>query len=229
MAMKNTGSDTIVGEETENKQLKAYKAIKEMILSGALPEDQFVVERKLSDAIGLSRTPVRAALSELCIEGLIVNYPGRGMVVSAVSIEDVVEIYQIRTVLDRLAFKEILTERKPAILESMHFHTTEMKKHIERGEYDKCMVHDMAFHDCYYMNTHNQRLSKMLMSLRDQIRRFLNYTVNDIERTSMTYVEHAHIIDAVDNGSAEEACDRLVEHLLKARDYHLNRIHKLEL
>ena len=224
--MRDIDNKSILFQQPETKQNIAYKKLKEMILTCELPEDRFLVERQLSETLGISRTPIRAALNDLCAEGLVVNYPGRGMVVSSVTIEDVVEIYQIRHVLDEMAFREVLENNDPNVIGLMRFHTAEMKKYIEKGENEKCVEHDMAFHDCYYLNIHNQRLSKMLFSLRDQIRRFLNFTVGDDERIPLTYQEHKSIMDAVEANNVDEACERLVYHLYQARDYHLNRIHK---
>lgn len=209
---------------TETKQEQAYRQLKNLIITGQLPENKLLVERQLSEALGISRTPIRAALNELCADGLIVNYPGKGMMVAPVTIEDVLEIYQMRIVLDEMAFRMILEENAPGIIREMNDHVEQMKKHIDAGEYPACVEHDMAFHDCYYLNVRNQRLSKILFSLRDQIRRFLHFTADDRTRIPLTYEEHKRIMEAVRAGDTDLACERLVYHLQQARGYHLNRL-----
>lgn len=208
----------------ETKQEQVYKKIKNYIITGVLPENKLLVERQLSESLGVSRTPLRAALNELCADNLIVNYPGKGMMVAPVAIEDVVEIYQIRLILDELAFRMCLEENDEKVINEMHNHVEMMKKYIDAKEYLKCVEHDMAFHDCYYLNISNQRLSKILFSLRDQIRRFLYFTADDQMRIPLTYEEHKRIMDAVDERDIDEACKRLVYHLQQARGYHLNRM-----
>ena len=201
-----------------------FKKIKNYIITGVLPENKPLVERQLSESLGVSRTPLRAALNELCADNLIVNYPGKGMMVAPVAIEDVVEIYQIRLILDELAFRMFLEENNVKIIDEMREHVEMMKKHIDEKEFLKCVERDMAFHDCYYLNISNQRLSKILFSLRDQIRRFLYFTADDQMRIPLTYEEHKSIMDAVDARDIDEACKRLVYHLQQARAYHLNRM-----
>ena len=127
-------------------------------------------------------------------------------------------------ILDELAFRMCLEENNAKIIEEMHNHVEMMKKYIDAKEFLKCLEQDMAFHDCYYLNISNQRLSKILFSLRDQIRRFLYFTADDQMRIPMTYEEHKSIMDAVDQQDIDEACKRLVHHLHQARSYHLNRM-----
>ena len=222
--MKTDSSLSYTSPLTETKQSQAYRQLKNLIITGVLPENQLLIERKLSESLGISRTPIRAALNDLCAEGLIVNYPGKGMMVAPITIEDVVEIYQMRFILDEMAFRMVLENNDPKIIKEMHEHTEQMKKHIDAGKFLNCIEHDMAFHDCYYLNIRNQRLSRILLSLRDQIKRFLHYTADDQARIPLTYKEHKSIMDAVNEGNTDESCRRLVYHLQQARDYHLNRI-----
>ena len=91
--------------ERENKHDFAYHKIKEWIIKGELPADTILVERQLCDMLGLSRTPVRSALQELAKDGYVLTAPGRGMMVSRVQIEDVIEIFEIRRSLDTLALE----------------------------------------------------------------------------------------------------------------------------
>jgi DNA-binding GntR family transcriptional regulator len=208
----------------ESKQSIAYNKLKNMIIQGELPENRFLIERQLSEMLNISRTPVRAALNELCSVGLITYYPGSGYMVSSVKIEDVVEIYQIRTLLDEMAFRDVLITNNPDVINELFFHVDAMEEYFKCGNNARCAEHDMLFHDCYYLNTHNKRLSKLLFSLRDQIRRFLLRTVTDDERIMKTCSEHRQIMNAVSEGNIDGACELLVEHLNYARDYHLNKI-----
>lgn len=58
---------------SETKEEQVYKIIKNYIITGVLAENEPLVERKLSESLGVSRTPLRAALNELCADNLIVN------------------------------------------------------------------------------------------------------------------------------------------------------------
>ena len=91
--------------DKKNKHDYAYRMIKDWIIQGELPSDTILVERQLCQMLGLSRTPVRSALQELAKDGFVLTAPGRGMMVSRVQIEDVIEIFEIRRSLDILALE----------------------------------------------------------------------------------------------------------------------------
>ena len=81
----------------------AYQQIKEAILGGVLRPLERITEGSVAARLGLSRTPVREAFGVLAAEGLIVVVPQRGSFVSQLSIEDILEIYQVRTPLECMA------------------------------------------------------------------------------------------------------------------------------
>ena len=77
-----------------------YDRLKEAIITGTLRPLERISENKVAADFGLSRTPVRQALQRLEAEGLIQVVPKRGSFVSRPTVEDILEIYQIRTPLE---------------------------------------------------------------------------------------------------------------------------------
>jgi GntR family transcriptional regulator of vanillate catabolism len=77
--------------------------LREMIIAQELQPGSRVPERDLAEAFGVSRTPVRVALSILEAEGLVTSEPNRGFVVNGFSIEDVLSAFDVRGALEGLA------------------------------------------------------------------------------------------------------------------------------
>jgi DNA-binding GntR family transcriptional regulator len=85
------------------RRASAYQRIKEAILAGTLRPLERITEADVAARLGLSRTPVREAFGLLAAEGLINVIPQRGSFVSQLRIDDILEIYQIRTPLECMA------------------------------------------------------------------------------------------------------------------------------
>lgn len=102
-----------------SKKDEAYVRIKDRIISGEYKPGSLLVERTLSDSLNMSRTPIRAALMDLCHTGLATFVPGKGIYVSVIGRRDIEEIYEIRALLDPavlLSFMKQATRDQIAML-----------------------------------------------------------------------------------------------------------------
>lgn len=79
----------------ESKQQQVYKLIRDAILRDEFPAGTVMVERKLCDIYGVSRSPIRNALQQLTFEGFLSYQPGKGTVVADFSLEDILEVYDL--------------------------------------------------------------------------------------------------------------------------------------
>ncbi len=207
-----------------NKQELAYNEIKQLILKGELKPNIFLSERSISNRLGVSRTPVRAALYELCNDNLIVYYQGKGMMVAGIRMEDVHDVYQIRDALDVLAVKIVMETNNTAVIEEMNACVEKMKEACEREDWEEMVKQDMQFHDSYFRGVNNTRLRTILHSLHDQVDRFMNMTIYDVERLKASVAEHQEIMDAVNTGDVEGMSKALRKHLSIAKEYHMGRV-----
>jgi DNA-binding GntR family transcriptional regulator len=91
-----------VGDETHAGGLghSTYERLRDLILSGALPADSMLQEKRLAEQLGVSRTPVREAVTRLVADGLVVRTSGLTPVVRRLSVDDVVEILHVRRLLE---------------------------------------------------------------------------------------------------------------------------------
>ena len=211
----------------KTKQEVAYEEIKNLILTNQLLPGTVLLEQKLSDLLGISRTPVRAALRDLANENYISFVPGQGTIVSQIRIEDLIEIYELREVLDAFSLRLFLKRDDKELISKMRGHVEEMRAALEIEDYQKFVFHDMAFHDCYLKNTGNSRLENIMASLHDQIRRFLNLTANDAEKCKRSYKDHRMVMDTIESNDYKKAEELLRKHITLSREYHVKRLTKL--
>ena len=94
---KGASRSTANGPAGEQSHAAVYAELRGAILAGAMRPHERITENQVAERFGLSRTPVREAFRKLESEGLIVVVPQRGAFVSQPSLEDILEIYQIRT------------------------------------------------------------------------------------------------------------------------------------
>ena len=106
----------IVDEHLGSLEEQVYARLEEDILSGALPKGQILTECELAAMLGVSRTPVRGALRRLTEEGLVAMPTNKRATVVGISIDDLIDTYQIRTRLEglssRLAAERMSDEEK---------------------------------------------------------------------------------------------------------------------
>lgn len=105
--------------DKKSKHDHAYHKIKEWIIDGTFPAETILVERQLCELLDLSRTPVRSALQELAKEGFVAMSPGRGVMVSRIQIEDVIEIFELRRSLDVLSLELLMKNKSSDIISRM--------------------------------------------------------------------------------------------------------------
>lgn len=92
------------------------RSLRALIVSGTVPAGERLTESALSAQLGVSRAPLREAIRELVSCGLLVSQPYRGLFVRGFTRKDLLEIYSLRTTLERMAFREAWDRRTPAAL-----------------------------------------------------------------------------------------------------------------
>lgn len=194
----------------------AYEKIKDLILSGALRPMERITEEQVAEKLQLSRTPVREAFGLLAAEGLIVVIPKRGSFVSQLSINDILEIYQIRAPLECMAVRnaaESLTDEDLAELQLL----VEQQSKLEPGDAEESLRLSIAFHDIINRSTKNKRLEALLKQLQSQVHRVRALWPSTPLRLKDTWREHAELLKALKDRDADTAERLMWDHLEKAR------------
>ena len=91
-----------MAEDHYSLSAKVFHSIREDILNGKYQANEELKEKNIGDDLGVSRTPVREALRQLELEGLVHIIPNKGAFVEGVTLQDIKDIYEIRTLLEGL-------------------------------------------------------------------------------------------------------------------------------
>lgn len=214
------------------------ESLRDAIRKGILKPGQRIMEIKLAEELGVSRTPVREAIRKLELEGYVVMMPRRGTYVADMSIRDINEIFEIRTALESLSnglAAEHLTEDELEHLQRLLVVIGGYIKEYEDGPdreaaMDKIVKTDIEFHDLLYHAARNNRLVGIISNLRDQLTRFRTLSMSYPGRLEATLDEHREIVETIANGDGRAARKAAVRHmensektLLKAMDIAINQ------
>lgn len=195
----------------------AYAALRDDILHWKMPPGTVLAEVEQATRLSLSRTPVREAFARLTAEGLLDALPGRGLVVSDLSRETIIELFELRIVLeteaarlvaerrDEQVFTELLAEFRlaPALLE----------RDDDRDEYYALVARlDTAMDDA----VNSAFLVAAIRQLRPHLVRARRLARDNTQRLLAAAGEHLTIVEAIVDGDARLAADATAVHLKKS-------------
>jgi DNA-binding GntR family transcriptional regulator len=181
----------------------AYGALRREIVEGRFAPGRRMREIELSDWLGISRTPVRQALSRLEVEGLLALLPRSGLVVASLDERAIAELYEMRLALEGAA----------AGFAAEHASARDIAKLRELLEAERVLPfdatalyrHNLAFHQTIYASAHNRFLVKSLHALHDAMSLLGATTLSRPGRPQEACIEHCRIVDAIERRDAEGA------------------------
>ncbi|MFH5186227.1 GntR family transcriptional regulator [Paenibacillus sp. TAB 01] len=198
-------------EELSPIRDKVYQYIKQAIVSGVYKSGERIIERELADLLNVSRTPIREALFRLESQGFVKTLPRKGVVVSKLSPEEIIEIFTILGSLESLAMKMAAQRATDEHRKDLKKVIQEIDEALAKPDVDEAYK-NVHFHinDIIFRAAQSPRLTQMLDGLSDYIRAFvqLGYELPGRQRKAME--EHRALAVAVCNGEAD-----LVESLTK--------------
>jgi DNA-binding GntR family transcriptional regulator len=199
----------------ENRTLRdqVLDRLREDILSGELDAGTMLGEVALAESFGVSRGPIREALSRLASEGLVTIEPRRGAEVTRLTREEFLDAYQLREALETLAMRLAvprLGDADLALLRRLH---EEMVKHAERGEVHAFFDANARFHQVFVEASGNRKLEEFYRLLLGQMGRYLARSLALRGTVQRSVSEHAAILEAVEAGHAERAARLLADHI----------------
>ena len=190
-----------------------FKTLREAILKGDLAPGERLMEIKLANQLGVSRTPIREAIRKLELEGLVVMVPRKGAEVAKITEKDLRDVLEVRASLEELAISlacERITDEKIAELKDA---LEQFRTVIKGKDVTKIAQMDVAFHDVIFEATQNARLVQMVNNLREQMYRYRLEYLKDFSTHSRLDEEHVKIFEAVSAQDIERATALIREHI----------------
>lgn len=207
--------------EVEGRTLSASQLVeilRKAIITGDLVPKQRLVEADLADEYGASRGNVRVALAELSVEGLVERVQNRGARVRAVSVDEAVEITEVRGALEGLCARkaaERITDAESAELRKL---AQQMEDAVSRGDRESYSTCNQRLHAKIIEVSAQTTAAATIQRLRGQAVRFQFQLARQPGRPNVSLPQHLAIIDAVCRHDSEGAAEAMRLHLESVAD-----------
>jgi DNA-binding GntR family transcriptional regulator len=194
---------------------KAYRHLLAEIVDGTLAPGAMLAEVEQSTRLGVSRTPLREALSRLSADGLVASQPGRGVIVTEISFADITELYEVREGLEEQAARLAAQRRDPAVFKKIAQQFIAAPGLIESGEQGIKLYYDLnaKFDAAVDEAVNNAYLVVALQSVRMHLSRIRRMARHDPERLRDSAKETLLILEAIIDGDAALAAHATHVHL----------------
>lgn len=210
-------------EEYQDRSLrgKVFRKLREDILSGVYKEHDELREIIIGEELGVSRTPVREALRQLELEGLVTIIPNKGAYVTGITPKDVHDIYKIRSMLEglcaRWATRNITDDQIEELEEIILLSEFHLRK-ASHGKAEQVSELDGKFHKVLYEASNSRILEHVLSDFHKYVKVARTMSVGAKDRAEKSIAEHRGILDAIKNKDADLAEQLANEHIMKVME-----------
>lgn len=203
--------------------LRVFKEIESAILSGHLKPRERLVEMDFISKFGVSRTVIREALKKLEAKGLIRTAPYRGAVVADLTIEEIEEIYFVRTELEKIAARLVLENIARVEIQELKKFSREVEKNLREKTHQMIEI-DSEFHRMIFKACRNNYLYDMIDFLRTKahIVRFNAWSLP--HRIEESVIEHREMIKAIEERNLSQFEKLIVKHLTFSKNSYMSQL-----
>ncbi|CAM3531249.1 GntR family transcriptional regulator [Parendozoicomonas haliclonae] len=223
-ALSSAGAD---GVEARTLSDQLFHALQQAIVRGEIPAGSKLSEAGLASRYGVSRGPLREAIRRLEGQKLVIRTPHSGTRVVSLSREELLEIYQVREVLEGLACRLAAEHMPDQQIQAMY---TLLEQHSQQSEFKEGIAYfqqegDLDFHYRIVMASGNRRLIDSLCGeLYHLVRMYRYQTSTGGNRPEKAFSEHRQIVDALAERDGDMAEYLMRRHIRTARQ----RVEQLE-
>ena len=184
---------------------QVFDKIRSDILNGKYKRGEELVESSIGKELGISRTPVREAIRQLELEGLVQLVPKKGAFVTGISEKDVRDIYLIRARLEGLAARMAAKNITPELLDAMEETVVLSEYHAKKEHYEQVCEMDSKFHKLLYKASGSRILEHTLTDFHQYVQRVRMASIMKKRRMEKSNDEHDAILTAIREHDEEKA------------------------
>ena len=204
------------------------QAIVSEIASGKLRPGERIIQEQIAQVLGVSRQPVQQALLLLRNQGVLRDAAGRGLIVTSLDPKQVRQMYDIRAVIEGLAFRKAaehnpLRAKKlgPALIQNG-------RKSVKSGSVAQMIGADIKFHDFIYALSENPLIAPAMEMQWTNTQRVMGEVLMRDETPRDIWDQHEALLQAVMAGDASAAETLARQHITQAADFMIDRLHRGE-
>jgi DNA-binding GntR family transcriptional regulator len=209
-------SGTFEGLERRTTPEGVYRVLRAAILDGTVPPGGQLRERDIATDLGISRSPLREALTRLEEEGLIVKIPFRGAFVVEVSAQDVAEIASIRLLVEpyagELALEALRGPGRPSLTQTIE----DLRRATEKNDIPASIDAHLQFHRLFYDLSGHGALRTLWAGWETKLRLYLSVDHRSYSDPHDIAVEHERLAAVALEGDVEEFRRELARHFQSA-------------
>lgn len=213
---------TIALLQTHSLATAVQAEIERLILAGELAPGAKLTEALLAERLGVSRGPVREAFRTLEEAGLVRLEKNRGVFVRSIPIDEAMEIYDLRAMVDESAGRALATRITAEQLKQLRTMVEQMERLVKGGHdtdaSDEYHALNLAFHDCIVDFVGNRKLIELYRRLVKELSLFRRANLADGQQIPVSVQEHRAILKAIAAGDADAAAGALRAHVLESKE-----------
>lgn len=195
-----------------------YERLRDAILNGELQPGQKLSVPALAQRFQVSRSPIVAAVQRLTQEGLAVEEPRKGAIVTLISVKELVRLYEIREVLEGLSARLAAERASPTMVAEMAVVLARHEAAVVSGDQASRQLENMNFHRLIREAAEHPELARWLAAIQLQVKLAMSRTGVYMDDVELTVREHRAILDAIRarDGDAAERVARV--HIRRVRE-----------
>lgn len=227
MATRAVGEGRVVftGQHDRRKVTDwVYEELKGAIIELRLPPGHPLREAALAEQLGVSKTPIREALSRLEQEGLAEMTSFKGAVVTGYSRKDLLEIYELRELLENSAVRSAAESMSAADLAQLTRICQESRQLKESADAVRLAALISEFDTVLFEQVQNSRIRALIENLRAHLTRIGQLTAEIPGRVQISVDEHERIVEAIAARNPDLAERRMRDHIHSVRDDQLRAL-----
>lgn len=200
---------------------KVYEVLEHNILCGVYPAGELVTESRLATDLGVSRTPIREAMSKLAHEKLIKETKS-GVKVVGISEEDVKDLFEVKRRIEVLATKRAATNLSESKLELLKDNIERQEFYAQKGDAEKVRDLDTEFHDIIYKGCGSVTFETILSPIHHKMMKFRRLSLESHDRIYDSVAEHKALYEAIRDRDGDKAETIILLHI----DHSYNNLKK---
>ncbi len=223
-AESGTGNDSLQPIQIRHLKDEAYHRLKEAIVSLQLPPGEFLVEARLAQQLGVSKTPVRHALIRLEKEHFVHTVPFKGTYVHGVTEDDMRELFELRLALEQAGVQFAVARAELSDLQEVRRVLDQTREVIQGNDPDAAAPYIQRFHVLLMQAARSGRLMGTFSDIDSQMQRMRILAGHIPGRLETSLREHEHILNAVEERDDVAAVAATRDHLNSLLADYLNAV-----
>jgi DNA-binding GntR family transcriptional regulator len=193
-----------------------YQNIKQGIFTGTLVEGTRLLENEIADQMGVSRAPVREALTMLEGDRLVNFQVNQGAYVRKLNKDEIWEIYTARSLIEGYVASLAAIKASSNDVNNLKQALKNVLEAAERGNFEETITKDFDYHRLIWEISGHRLFIEILNNLEDQIRMFMAVQAHLFVHLIDSVEDHVKIVDAITNGDSETASKAIQQHITDA-------------